>query len=848
MIKMIPSVLHNESLVIIVLLIFLTLIKSRKRELFTPFILAGISLFIWHLGSVLAIHLKEDASLSFFWARVSLAAMALFASSAGHCIVAALRSSQHVTAFLYLSGAAASALVWQNSTVSGLQSTSHSLTPAPGPLFPVFAILWLVPSVFSIVTLLRESRKKLSSEYGQVFIPLCLMTAAVVSGAVDFLPACGTSIPATGAMFSLIGFLCLYPVMISREPIESHVLLRALAGYAGAFIIYLALSGLFLLITMQNIIAGIDFETWLLLFLAISFFYVILALLLSLPAVISTLLDYREHRIREKLQGAIDEFTKDLSASYELEQFLNKTVLFLKKSFCFHKASFLLLDESRNIYRVTEGDALGNPGLGLQRSDAFIQALEKYNDIITRLDLVTIPAVSGSREEMIDSFDKTGFSLFLPLSMDIKGSSRLIGIIALDNSSLLDFMRKKNRDTLELLLHRTVPILYQLIVKRRREDDLIVLSRFKEKVVAADSPDVVLKNLVGTIRELMNVERVSVMLLDEQDHSRLIIKESYGINPDMARTVSIDVADQKKVSAWVFQNKRALLADDVEQAFDAQDKTGQYSTKSLLSIPIIIEENSIGVINVNNKVSGEPFDRVDLEILKGLANETSISMVSARMRKADRTRLENLVRTLAKTLEAKDPFTQGHADRVAEYAGYIASQMNLPFEKYAILMSCGILHDIGKISIPDSVLLKPGKLTDEEFAIIKGHSRAGEEILRQAHISDEILNGVRHHHERYDGKGYPDGLKGDTIPLLARILAVADAFDAMMSNRAYRKKMKFKEVKEQIVKNRGTQFDPVCADMFLQWLDENAPPDEEDIDRIELEGSMQQRKFGDPVK
>ncbi|MGV8124453.1 MAG: HD domain-containing phosphohydrolase [Candidatus Xenobiia bacterium LiM19] len=845
--KMIPALLHSESLVIIVLIMFLTLMKSRKREMFTPFMLAGSSLFIWHLGSVLALHFKEDAALSFFWARVSLATMALFASSAGYYILTALGRSRLFSAAVYLPGLAASALVPLNATAAGLQSTSHSLTLAPGPLFPVYTILWLAPSIISIAALLRESRK-ISTEYGQVFIPLCLGAAAAVSGALDFFPVYGIPLPSTGAMLSLIGFLCLYPVMICREPMESLVLVRTLAGYAGAFIIYLAVVALLLLMMPQDIIAGMDIGAQFQFFLAISFFYVILTLLLSLPAVISTLLDYHEHRIREKLKSGIEEFTKDLSASYELEQFLNKTVLFLKKSFCFQKASFLLLDESRNMYRVTEGDPLGNPGLGLQRSDAFIQALEEYNDITTRLDLATIPTASGSREETTASFDKTGFSLFLPLSMDIKGSCRLIGIIALDSSSLLDFMRKKNRSTLELLLHRIIPILYQLVVKRRREEDLMILSRFKEKVVAADSPDVVLKNLVGTIRELMNVERVSVMLLDEHDHSRLIIKESFGIDPDIARTVSIDVADQKKVSAWVFQNKRALLADDVEQAFGAQDKTGQYSTKSLLSIPIIIEENAIGVINVNNKISDEPFDRVDLEILKGLANETSISMVSARMRQADRTRLENLVRTLAKTLEAKDPFTQGHADRVAEYAGYIASQMNLPFEKYAVLMSCGILHDVGKISIPDSVLLKPGKLTDEEFAIIKGHSKAGEEILRQAHISDEILNGVRHHHERYDGKGYPDGLKGDTIPLLARILAVADAFDAMMSNRAYRKKMKFKEVKEQIVKNRGTQFDPVCADMFLQWLDENAPPDEEDIDKIELDGSMQQRKFGDPVK
>jgi HD-GYP domain-containing protein (c-di-GMP phosphodiesterase class II) len=848
--KTIPAILHSESLIIIVLVVFLILLRSKKRELFSPFIITGSTLFLWHLCDLLALHFRDDAAQSFFWVRASLAAMAFFAPAACHYILTAQGRSRGFPVAVYLPGLAAAALAPLPLTVSGINDSAHCLTPVPGPLFPVFMVLWIIPSIISFTTLIKDYRKEISTEHGQVFIPICLGTAGAALGALDFLSAYSPSVPPAGVMMSLLGFVCLSLVMICREPMESSVLIRLLMGYAGAFALYLAFVATLLLLLQQHAILALDTALQLQISLAVTLFYIILTLLLSLPAVIATLLDFKEYRIREKLQSAIEEFTRDLSMSFELEQFLNKTVTFLRKSFGFQRVSFLLLDESRNMFRVNEGDTIGNPGLGVQRNDAFVQALEQYNTITTSLELAAIPASSENRDDVISSFEKTGYSIFLPLSMDIRGAYRLIGMIALDSSSLLDFRSKRNREALEYLRHRIAPILYQLVVKRKREDDLMILSRFKEKVVAAENPDVVLKNLVGTIRELMNVERVSVMLLDEQNRSRLIIKESFGIDPDIAGTASIDINDQKKVSAWVFQNKRALLSDDVEQAFDAQDKdkTGQYSTKSLLSIPIVVEEKAIGVINVNNKVDGEPFDRVDLEILKGLANETSISMISARMRQADRTRLENLVRTLAKTLEAKDPFTQGHADRVAEYAGYIASQMNLPFDRYAILMSCGILHDIGKISIPDNVLLKPGKLTDEEFAIIKGHSKAGEEILRQANISHDILSGVRHHHERYDGRGYPDGLKGEEIPLLARILAVADAFDAMMSNRAYRKKMKFKEVKEQLVKNKGSQFDPVCADAFLLWLDENAPADEDDIDKIELDGSMQQRKFTDPVK
>lgn len=180
------------------------------------------------------------------------------------------------------------------------------------------------------------------------------------------------------------------------------------------------------------------------------------------------------------------------------------------------------------------------------------------------------------------------------------------------------------------------------------------------------------------------------------------------------------------------------------------------------------------------------------------------------------------------TVEAKDAYTRGHSDRVAEYSELIGKRLNLSAEDLKILKLGGLFHDIGKIGIPDSILLKTTRLDDNEYSEIKNHPAIGAHILSNATIFKDIIPIVKHHHERLDGNGYPSKLKGNDIPYLARIAAVADAFDAMTSKRSYRDSLSLDIVKEEILKNSGTQFDPEIANAFLNILE--TQPDE--INRI----------------
>ncbi len=176
------------------------------------------------------------------------------------------------------------------------------------------------------------------------------------------------------------------------------------------------------------------------------------------------------------------------------------------------------------------------------------------------------------------------------------------------------------------------------------------------------------------------------------------------------------------------------------------------------------------------------------------------------------------IETLRYTVEAKDSYTRGHSDRVSEYSYLIGKYLNLPEDDLKKLKLGGLFHDIGKIGIPDSILLKTEKLTDDEYSEIKNHPAIGAHILSNASMFADIIPIVKHHHERYDGNGYPGKLKGEDIPYLARITAVADTFDAMTSRRAYRDPLPLDVVKSEFEKNSGTQFDPNIVPVFLDIL------------------------------
>lgn len=183
-------------------------------------------------------------------------------------------------------------------------------------------------------------------------------------------------------------------------------------------------------------------------------------------------------------------------------------------------------------------------------------------------------------------------------------------------------------------------------------------------------------------------------------------------------------------------------------------------------------------------------------------------------------------RALVAAVEAKDKYTQQHSLTVKMYSRWIAQAMGLGEDAIESLETAALLHDIGKIGIPDAILTKPGPLTAEEYEIVKRHPRIGVDILSHSSHLQRELPLILHHHERVDGRGYPDGLEGDAIPLGARILNVADSLDAMLSQRSYRKPLTLEQAREELRRNRGSQFDAEVVDATMQWLPTAISPSE----------------------
>jgi HD-GYP domain-containing protein (c-di-GMP phosphodiesterase class II) len=236
-----------------------------------------------------------------------------------------------------------------------------------------------------------------------------------------------------------------------------------------------------------------------------------------------------------------------------------------------------------------------------------------------------------------------------------------------------------------------------------------------------------------------------------------------------------------------------------------------------ISQPLLCKGQQIGVLLAGGK-GGEDWmiSSYDTQLFEACAGFLSTFIDNVALYDDQHQLFMGTVQAMTAAIDAKDRYTRGHSERVALISMQLAQLAGLPPSQCERLRIAGLVHDVGKIGVPENVLLKAGKLTDEEFAHIKRHPETGYEILKGVSLLEDVLPGVMHHHERYDGKGYPHGLMADEIPLIARIIAVADTFDAMSSNRAYRSKMPREVVLAEISRSGGTQLDPRISQLMLQ--------------------------------
>lgn len=327
------------------------------------------------------------------------------------------------------------------------------------------------------------------------------------------------------------------------------------------------------------------------------------------------------------------------------------------------------------------------------------------------------------------------------------------------------------------------------------------------------------KRAIEAAARLLDAETGSLLLIDPETQD-LYFEVALGEKGDSLKTIRLKKG--QGIAGWVAETGEPALVHDASsdpRFFKEADKKSAFVTRNMLCVPVKTKEKTLGVLQAVNKINGA-FEEADIEILNALANQVAVAVENANLYEELKEAFYGTAQALAETIEKRDPYTGGHTKRVMNYSMDIGRHMGLGKAELEKLRLSAILHDIGKIGVKDSVLLKTDRLDKGEAEVMRMHARYGFEILYNIKQLRDIIPGVLGHHEKYDGSGYPDGLKGDEIPLSARIIAVADTFDAMTTDRPYRKALSTEEALAELIKFSGTQFDKEAVEAFVKAFKE----------------------------
>jgi putative nucleotidyltransferase with HDIG domain len=346
-------------------------------------------------------------------------------------------------------------------------------------------------------------------------------------------------------------------------------------------------------------------------------------------------------------------------------------------------------------------------------------------------------------------------------------------------------------------------------------EELAQLYRLSETIASALTFSRVLSLLLEVLGEVVDYDAGVLYLYDERVSvlTRNITKNVSFEAPMSPLAKRFQAQLDEGSLLWALKQGRTMvLADNSRSAPDGPEADeGQLS---FLMVPIQARGKAVGVVHLAVPAGAGSFSQRDLSLLGILANQAGISLENARLYEAVRQDYVDVIQALAGAVDARDHYTREHSNRVSLYAVLIARQLKLDDAMVEAIQFGGLLHDIGKIGIPDQILNKPARLTEDEFRVMKGHSSLGAGLLRRVESLSHLVPLVLYHHERFDGKGYPEGLAGKKIPLGARILNVADSFETITSDRVYHKARSLQEGLDEIRRCSGGQFDPELVDAF----------------------------------
>ncbi|MDI6793934.1 MAG: GAF domain-containing protein [bacterium] len=407
------------------------------------------------------------------------------------------------------------------------------------------------------------------------------------------------------------------------------------------------------------------------------------------------------------------------------------------------------------------------------------------------------------------------------ISVPLKIQDRVIGVLNLNlikgSKNKKDAFTEEDIDFICILGTQAAVVIENARLYKTAEEriqELFKLNETSRAIASTLDPEEILNLAFKNLNEIINFDIGSILLFTSDHHLNFIIASDLPLDQALVLNLRQDLAQMLgRLNNHPIKPENILI--EPLNKVEVKKGTDCRPIKSQLTVPLICGTNTIGLLNVNS-LSGNIFNRDNLRIMTTFASQLSIALENARRHNEMKEFYAATIKALAMEVETRNPYTQRHSERVTQYAAILALKLGLTEQQIEAIKTAGLLHDLGKVGISDNILLKRGKLTSEERAEMETHPVKSGKIVGSLKFFQSILPIIIHHHEHYDGNGYPDQLAGDIIPLEARIIAVADAFDAMTSERPYRGALSMEEARAEVIKHSGTQFDPRVVEVFLK--------------------------------
>ncbi len=487
-----------------------------------------------------------------------------------------------------------------------------------------------------------------------------------------------------------------------------------------------------------------------------------------------------------------------------------------------HAAVLLRREETAQFHLVAQEGLDLKTNLRLGAGHPLVQALTETDQPLLQSDLAVMPRFRALWVQERSALDKIGAELYIPL----KASGRLVGIFIVGPKRSEQNYSADDQLLLTTLADQVVVAIENARLyhaEQSRREELDALYRLNRQLIATDEVAAVVQSTTREAVESVHVTFSRLLVLDQD--GRLVCRAVY---PITELDSDLGLGRVEPAESMDYYNKALQQTDPVVLSRDnplLEDEAAQTlfpgNAASICLAGLRVGERAIGVLVLGERRNTyrEPFDGDKLRLVVAIADQAASALQRAYLHEQMEESFLQTVLALANAMDARDTYTGNHSQRLAELADALCRELKIDEAEMRVIHWGALLHDIGKIGVPDEILRKPGPLTEEEWAIMKRHPEIGARIVAPVKKLADVAPIIRAHQERYDGSGYPDGLKGAQIPRSARLLAVVDAYGAMIDERVYRRPLGHERAVAELVRGKGVQFDPLMVDAFLRMLE-----------------------------